>query len=307
MSERAGPQLDVVATVVQRLAVLLAGGVAPASTWGYLAERSDANAVLQRVAREVAAGRDASTAIVESVNRRPSVDDNAWRGVAAAWAVATEVGAPLSPALDAFAVSLRALAQVQRDQEVALAGPVASARLVMVLPLVAVLFGVALGFDTMAILFTSIPGAACVIVGLGLMGVARWWNSVLVASARLRDLTPGLGLDLMAIAVSGGGSLDRAKSSVARALERAGLSTAPDAVLDDILALSQRAGVPAAALLASEAGQVRRCAKAEGERRAASLGVSLMLPLGVCVLPAFMLLGVAPLLISVVTSTVTSL
>ena len=307
MRDKPGSSLESVATAVQRLSVLLAGGVAPGSTWGYLAERADASAVLQRVARDVGSGRDASTAIVQALNRRRDPDDGAWRALAAAWAVATDAGAPLAPALDAFAGSLRSLAQVQRDQDVALAGPVATARMVMILPVVAVLFGIALGFDTVGTLFGSLPGLGCLVVGLALMGVARSWTARLVASARLRDLAPGLSLDLMAIAVTGGGSLERARTAVERARERAGIVGEPDAALDDILELSQRAGVPAAALLASEAGQVRRLAKAEGERRAASLAVTLMLPLGVCVLPAFMLLGVAPLLISVVTSTVTSL
>jgi tight adherence protein B len=33
--------------------------------------------------------------------------------------------------------------------------------------------------------------------------------------------------------------------------------------------------------------------------RAAGLGAALLLPLGVCILPAFLLLGVAPMLMSV--------
>lgn len=301
--------LDLVAGVVQRLSVLLAGGVAPASTWGYLADRPDAPAVLLRVAAATSSGQDASASIIDAVARFPSADDSAWRGLAAAWSVATDAGAPLAPALDGLAASLRQLAQVQRDMEVALAGPIATARMVMILPVVAVLFGLALGFDTLGTLFGTIPGAACLVIGLLLMGVARWWNAQLLASARPSDLTPGLMFDLMAIAVSGGGSLDRARAQVQRAQRRVGLGDGAgfDAALDEVLTLSQRAGVPAAALLSSEASDARRRAKSEGDRRAAALTVTLMLPLGACVLPAFMLLGVAPLLISVITSTVTSL
>ena len=307
MREATPSPVEAVATIVQRLAVLLAGGVAPASTWGYLAERGDAPEVVKRVAREVGAGRDPSAAIIESIDRRPSPDDGVWRGLAAAWAVATDAGAPLAQSLDAFAESLRALAQVQRDQNVALAGPVATARMVMTLPIIAVLFGVALGFDTLGTLVGTVPGAVCLMVGIVLMAAARWWNARLVASARPHHVTPGLTLELMAIAVTGGSSIDRAKAAVAAARDRAGLTPDQDAAVDDILELSQRAGVPAAALLTSEAAQQRRRAKAEGERRAATLAVTLMLPLGICILPAFMLLGVAPLLISVVMSTITTL
>ena len=56
-------------------------------------------------------------------------------------------------------------------------------------------------------------------------------------------------------------------------------------------------------LLRAEAARRRRTARADGAARAAALGVRLMLPLGVCVLPAFVLLGVVPLIVSVVTGT----
>jgi tight adherence protein B len=76
------------------------------------------------------------------------------------------------------------------------------------------------------------------------------------------------------------------------------------ALVSRTVELSSRAGVPAGELLRAEAEEQRRQARADAASRAASLSVRLMLPLGVCVLPAFMLLGVAPLLISVIASTV---
>jgi tight adherence protein B len=59
--------------------------------------------------------------------------------------------------------------------------------------------------------------------------------------------------------------------------------------------------------LRAEANEARRAARSVGERKAATLAVTLMLPLGLCILPAFMVLGVAPLLIAVISSTVTGL
>jgi tight adherence protein B len=64
--------------------------------------------------------------------------------------------------------------------------------------------------------------------------------------------------------------------------------------------------VPAADLLTSEAEELRRVATARAQEDAAALGVRLMLPLGLCILPAFMVLGVLPLLVAVITSTVGS-
>ena len=137
------------------------------------------------------------------------------------------------------------------------------------------------------------------------MVLASWWNRRLLARAQPRGEAPGLTLDLMAIAVSGGASMNRAASMLSEAQRQCGMvRDSSDGVLDEVLALSLRAGVPAAALLRSEAAEARRIAKSEGEQRAATLSITLMLPLGICILPAFMLLGVAPLLISVITSTI---
>lgn len=306
MARRAAT-LEPVASAVQKLAVLLAAGVAPASSWLYLAEqpRGPATGMLAAVGAAASDGSPVSETIIGELARVPAADAQAWRGLAAAWRVATDAGAPLAPTLRDFAASLRSLAQVQRDLEVALAGPVATARMVMALPAVAVLFGLALGFDILGTLFTTVPGLVCLVLGMLLMVAARFWNRRLVASARPTDLTPGLTLDLMAIAVSGGASIPRATAAVEEARAGCGLSDDDSgATLADVLELSRRAGVPAAALLRSEADEARRAARSDGDRRAATLAVTLMIPLGVCVLPAFMLLGVAPLLISVISSTV---
>jgi tight adherence protein B len=308
MPEQRG-DLDPLASVVQRLGVLLAAGVAPASGWAYLAEAAhgaDA-ARVRAVASASAAGETIADAIASAADSSRATA-TAWHGLAAAWHVATEAGAPLAPTLAELATSLRALAQNQRDVQTALAAPAATARMVMVLPVIGIVFGMALGFDVLGTLFGTPPGMICLAVGVALMIVARWWNRRLIASARPKRLTPGLGLDLMAIAVSGGASIPRARAAVAEARERCGLpDDGTDAALDEVLELSRRAGVPAAGLLRSEAAEERRVARSDGERKAATLAVALMLPLGLCILPAFMLLGVAPLLISVISSTVVSL
>ena len=242
-------------------------------------------------------------AIVDAARDTGPLETDAWRGLAAAWSVATDAGAPLAPSLREYAASLRSLAQAQREAQVALAAPVATARMVMVLPAVGVLFGIALGFNTLGTLFTTPMGWGCLAVGLGLMLLASRWNRRLVRAAQPRGAAPGLQFDLMAIAVGGGTSLDRAMAMVQGATARFGLAS-DLSVLDAVLDLSRRAGVPAAELLRSEADELRRAASAEAQERAAALSVRLMLPLGLCILPAFMALGVLPLLVTVVSSTV---
>jgi tight adherence protein B len=283
-----------VAAVTQRLAVLLGAGVAPASAWRHVADVSPIAALV---------GDDPVSSLLEAAGPLPPLEADAWRGLAAAWAVATEAGAPLAPSLRDYARSLRDLAQVQRDVGVALAAPTATARLVMALPAVGVLFSLALGFDTVGVLLGSPLGWTAVAIGGGLLVTASRWNRRLVASAHPTQASPGLECDLMAIAVSGGGSLDRALASLRRVLDRCDLPFDPQTI-DGVLDLSRRAGVPAAELLRAEADEARRTARSAAQEKAAALSVRLMLPLGLCILPAFIVLGVFPMLVAVVTSTV---
>jgi tight adherence protein B len=298
---------EALASVIQRLGAAGRGshsslGLAlPRRTRGPQADR------IRAVARRRPGGTSVTTAILET-GVQADQGDAAWRGLAAAWQVATEAGASLAPTLNDFAASLRDLAQNERDARTALAGPGATARMIVLLPIVGVLFGLALGFDTLGTLFTTPPGIACLVGGVLLMLVSRWWTRRLLRGAKPSALTPGLGLELVAIAVAGGAALPRALATVELARQRCGIADDDaDTAIAGVLALSSRAGVPAVALLRSEATGARRLAKSEGERRSATLAITLMLPLGICVLPAFMLLGVAPLLISIISSTVGSI
>jgi tight adherence protein B len=286
-----------VAGIVQRLAVLLGAGVPPASAWSYLAD--DASPV----PRAVASAPSVSDALLELSSAMPPIEARAWRGLAAAWSVATGAGAPLAGSLRAYAQSLRALAQAQRDAATALAGPVATARMVMALPAVGLVFGLALGFDTIGVLTGTPIGWACLAIGLGLVFAGSRWNRSLVRAAQPTRSTPGLECELLAIAMAGGAPLAQALETVGTVLIRCGL----DADLGrahGILELSRRAGVPAAELLRSEADEARADARSEAQLAAARLATRLMLPLGLCVLPAFMVLSVVALLVRVISTTV---
>jgi tight adherence protein B len=343
---------------VQRLAVLLSAGVSPVNAWGYLDEDTGADAtgavlpgadqkrpganragaaapavgirVVRGAGLAASRGDSVAEAIAGEARAVGGQSGDAWLAVAAAWEVANRSGAPLAACLRQLAASLRELGQLHADLETALAGPAATARLVAVLPLVGILFGGLLGFNTVATLFLTVPGWLCLGSGTGLMLAGNRWNHRLLRRARARAPTPGLELDLTAIAMSGGGSVERAQALVAEALTRylpaepgprtergpqadpgkpgraaarRRTATSGRAAGDRVLDLAVRAGVPAGELLRSEADQQRRDARTEGQRRVIALGIALLVPLGVCVLPAFMLLGVVPLLVTVLSTT----
>jgi tight adherence protein B len=297
---RAKPDLGGIAATVQRLAVLLAAGTAPLAAWAYLGERS----IAPSVARAAASGAAIPDAIAEASRETALREKTIWGAVAAAWEVALAAGAPLAPTLLELSASIRDLAQAQREIAVALASPAATARLVLVLPAVGLVFGTLLGFNTIGTLLTTPIGWTCLAIGGGLLITATRWNRRMVRSAEPRDAAPGLELDLLAIAVSGGVAIDRARASVSEALAKYTADVVrPSSAIDAVLELSHRAGIPAAGLLRSEATESRREARAEVAERAQALSIRLMIPLGLCVLPAFMVLSVVPLVMTVLTAT----
>ncbi|WP_061782363.1 hypothetical protein [Microbacterium hominis] len=283
MSARRPAEASDAAATVQKVSVLLESGVAPGRAWELLAEDGDPVALRVATAPDGAGASSALRAL-----------GGAWVDVAAAWQVAETVGAPLASSLRRFADTLRGAQEARDDVRVALADPTATARLVTWLPVVAVLLGMTLGFDLVATLTQPI-GIACAVAGIALMLAARGWTKRLVARAQPDDRLAGMQAEVVAIALSGGVSIDRALATA----EGAGAGRiAPD--VRAVLRLSQRAGAPAVDLLRAGAAEQRRAARTEGRLRAARLGASLLLPMGVCTLPAFLLLGVAPLLLSVV-------
>lgn len=63
------------------------------------------------------------------------------------------------------------------------------------------------------------------------------------------------------------------------------------------LSFAYATGAPSAAMLRAAAEEARRQRRQEARRRAEELSVKMMLPLGLCFLPAFILLGVIPVII----------
>lgn len=72
--------------------------------------------------------------------------------------------------------------------------------------------------------------------------------------------------------------------------------------LRDALGFAALTGAPSSAILYAQAARLRRGRFRAAEKRAASLGVKLVIPLGLCSLPAFICLGVVPVLLALVPS-----
>ncbi|MGN6503766.1 MAG: type II secretion system F family protein [Pseudolysinimonas sp.] len=289
--------IERVAGVVQRLAVLTGAGIPAASAWRHAA----ATGGVPEVVDGLESAQDLPARIVAVAASSAPDERSAWSVLAAIWAVATETGAALAPTLQRTAEVLRDLAQSAREVETALAGPVATSRIVLALPLVGLLMGLILGFDVLAV-FATVPGIVCLLGGGSLIALGLRWNRRLIRWARTQDATPGIALELTATALAGDTSIDRATRSVAGACGLAGIDPR-SADVDEVLGFASAAGVPVVALLRSAADEHRRRARADAAARAARLESRMLLPLGLCILPAFVLLGVVPTGIAILSST----
>ncbi|MEV7607181.1 type II secretion system F family protein [Paenarthrobacter sp. NPDC089322] len=70
--------------------------------------------------------------------------------------------------------------------------------------------------------------------------------------------------------------------------------------LKDALSFAALTGAPSASILYAQAARERREQFRAAEKRAAALGVKLVVPLGLCSLPAFICLGIVPVLIGMI-------
>lgn len=282
-----------VAGISARLAVFMGAGLSPARSWQELADPEDQSLepdLISQVNDRVAMGEQ----LVEVVAEVTQSEDSAWRVLAAVHTVAHDTGAPLGDALWALSSALGERYDAQRAVHTTILAPLYTQRLLMGLPVLGLLVSAAMGVDALGFLTSSTLGWTSLVVATALMVGAWWWSRSMI-----REALPGPGflspaLDLLAIATSGGASPERARERVDHALVHHGLDNPDLGTLDKLPALSRRVGIPLRALAVTEASWARARAKADASERAAALSVKILIPLGVMVLPAFVLVAVVP-------------
>jgi tight adherence protein B len=226
-----------------------------------------------------------------------------WRVLAVAWSLAEESGAPLAPALDRIGAALRALERLRERRTVLLAGPRATVRLVSALPPLALVLGWLLGFDPFPVLLSPV-GAVLLPTGAALLLAGIAWGRALRRRVEQTDRVVGMELELVWIALRGGAHPRAASRRTVDCVDRFGADWVPfdgfrrDRTLRAVIGSAERTGTPLGPMLIEEAASVRVRAEADLERSAERLGVRVLIPLGVCVLPSFIVLGVVPVLVS---------
>lgn len=160
--------------VVAHVASLLRAGAAPGPAW--------VSAAGVRVDQQGVPDRDDLLAVVGA--RGSAEGQGQVAAVVAASRLAADVGAPLGEVLESIARALAAESEARADREASLAGPAATARVLLWLPLVGVLLGVVLGVDPLATALGGGVGSAGLLAGGLLLLVGRRWSGRLVARAR---------------------------------------------------------------------------------------------------------------------------
>lgn len=130
--------------------------------------------------------------------------------------------------------------------------------------------------------------------------------------AAMLDAGSGIGRSLELVAASASTEYGKALRPVVSALAigadwetawRSSEVRLPEILeLRDALGFAALTGAPSSTILYAQAARLRRERFRAAEKRAASLGVKLVIPLGLCSLPAFICLGVVPVLLALVPS-----
>ena len=243
-------------------------------------------------------------------------------------------GAPLATSLERAAEHAEERIDALLGRQSALAAPRATGRILSWLPLLGLGLGVLMGSDPVGVLTGSILGALTGLFGLGLAFAGRRWTAALVHRAEVESTRAGhtggeqalnaptvdtaLVLELLAAQLRAGlaplaalGTLSEALNSrplhtVCQRLQMgsswgsawSGSAAGTFGELRDALAPAYTGGAPSTALLLSLADAHRLSERRAAERAAGKLSVALVVPLGLCSLPAFICLGIVPILIS---------
>lgn len=290
-----------VSAVTARCAALLRGGVLPARVFGVLASESPEGAEVKEIHGRVSEGGDIAAAIAACAG-------NEWGMLASAWRLSEQAGAPLAPTLDRMATALRALERLRDRRRVLVSGPQSTVRLVASLPPVALGLGWLLGFDPLPLMLTPL-GLCLVFIGALLLGGGVVWARRLVRRLQLADRIAGIECDLVWIVLGGGAAPGEAVRRVVDCVDDLGArwvsfdAFCSAGVLQSSVRRASALGMPLRPLLLEEADSLRDRTHSEMEAAAERLGVRVLLPLGVCVLPSFIIMGVVPVIITMLSQT----
>ena len=315
---------------------LRARGLSPLSEdYGHKRCAEDIRRFMQALATVTSWGAPAHLAcaqLLENSTRMRPHSRERLRDLQLSLRMSESAGAPLATSLERAAEHAEERIDALLGRQSALAAPRATGRILSWLPLLGLGLGVLMGSDPVGVLTGSVLGALTGLLGLGLAFAGRRWTAALVHRAEVESaasngaeqtsnmppVDTALVLELLAAQLRAGLAPLAALGTLAEALNSRALHTVCQRLqmgsnwgsawsgsaagtfgeLRDALAPAYTGGAPSTALLLSLADAHRLNERRAAERAAGKLSVALVVPLGLCSLPAFICLGIVPILIS---------
>jgi tight adherence protein B len=238
------------------------------------------------------------------------------------------LGAPLADVLEVVADGIDESTAAEEARRVARSGPAASARVLTVLPLAGVAAGEALGARPLERLTGGGVGTLCLVVGVACLAAGHIVSRRMLRLAEGRDAARGSGAgavseidpailcDLVVAGLESGASVPAALEALG---EAAGLADLGRIGRELVLGVPWRVawdpcpvqavlvgrtlepawtdGTSPVPLLRRAAAQLRSRRVSDARAEAEELAVRLVVPLGALLLPAFLALGVVPVLL----------
>lgn len=319
--ERAEARLEEAVEALRRWAALLRAGLAPDAAWEEVARGSPpCTDPGPRCCPHHEARRRAVHARwgIEADEVRGEHDADPWALADAALAAARRAGAAPSAVAARLADALEAWLDAARARRSAAAGPRATARLLSWLPVGGLGLAWLLGMGPVELLATPL-GWVLLVLGGALTAAGRAWTRLALrrAAGDGAEADPAVVLDVAAALLGAGRSLPTALDDVAACLPGAqdlrvvttllrwgaDWDEAWEPVADrpawrtlgERLRPLHRTGMAGRGTLAAAAEGMRQARRRADERAAEELAVRLVVPLGLCQLPAFVCWGVAPM------------
>ncbi len=265
---------------------------------------SAANSVRQ-ISALVAAGIPAGQARQMCAEQISTLSNLELKQFELVWKLATTLGGPVIIALSRIAAVFDRQQRNRNEVELAFAGPQSTSKLVTGLPLIALALAQLVGMNPLGAITGSPLGLVSVCLGAGLLVLGRQWSRRLLSRALPQILDPGAYLDCVLIGLQAGLPLQVARERATEIYwQFYELEPSPEdqVALNQAAELSRNSGAALSEILLTTADRFRDELSFEISNRIARLGIKLMIPLGVAVLPAFILLSIVPIAISLLSN-----
>jgi tight adherence protein B len=215
--------------------------------------------------------------------------------------VAIDSGSAVADEFEAVAELVKSRERLIQRVDVAHASPKATARLVIWLPVLILIMAQLVGWNVL----DSILGTPIVFLslscGLVLLLVAKLITSKMLSRAKPTESYIGFFLMGVAIESSAGSNLAKAKDRTLNIYQEVFGCLPAEKELEQLVHLEKlvnETGARVSGLLLRQAQSLQEAELVRTEIKIEKLGVRLMLPLGLGVLPAFVLLAIVPLMVT---------